>query len=70
MHIGEKIREEVRRQELTNEEFAELICVNRRTVNKLYSKQSIDVYRLYQISKVLNVDFFRLYSELLNESKQ
>lgn len=65
VHIGSRIKEEVRLQGLTNEKFAAMINVNQRTVNKLYNKQFIDLLHLYQISKVLNKDFFQFYSDEL-----
>lgn len=70
IHIGETIRMEVRRQGITNEEFAERICVTPRTVNKLFNKTSIDTHRLFIVCKVLGVDLFALYSEMLADKCQ
>lgn len=65
IHIGNLIREELRRQGRTNEWFAERIGVNIRTVNKVFLMPTIDTQRLYQISKVLDKDFFSIYSKML-----
>lgn len=63
IHIGNLIRDELRRQGRTNEWFADQIGVNIRTVNKIFLKQTIDTLQLYQISKALDTDFFKVYSE-------
>ena len=64
-HIGHLIRKELRRQEKTNRWFAEQINVNPRTVNKIFQQTMIDTQQLMQISRCLNTDFFRYYSDLL-----
>lgn len=66
IHIGNLIREELRRQGHTNEWLMDKIGVNIRTVNKIFLKQTIDTSRLYQISKALNTDFFSIYSDSLH----
>lgn len=65
IHIGNLIRDELRRQGHTNEWFADQMGVNIRTVNKIFLKQSIDTQQLYQICKALDTDFFTLYSDAL-----
>lgn len=64
-HIGQLIRQELRRQAKTNQWFAEQINVNPRTVNKIFQKSVIDTHQLLRISRCLNVDFFRFYSDSL-----
>ena len=66
IHIGNLIRNELRRQGHTNEWLADRIGVNIRTVNKIFLKQSIDTSQLYRISKVLDTDFFSVYSNILS----
>ena len=63
--IGQLVREELRRQGLTNRWLAERINVNIRTVNKIFEKSVIDTQQLTLISEALGVDFFRYYSEAL-----
>jgi plasmid maintenance system antidote protein VapI len=65
LHIGQIIREELRRQSKTNKWFAQELNLNPRTINKLFQKQYIDTAQLLQISEVLKVDFFKYYSEKL-----
>lgn len=62
-HIGNLIREELRRQGKTNKWFAEQLNMNTRTINKIFLKQDIDTTQLLRISQILNVDFFKYYSE-------
>lgn len=65
IHIGSIIRNELRRQGKTNGWLAERINVNPRTVNKIFLKSDIDTHQLLQISRVLGVDLFKNYSEML-----
>lgn len=65
IHIGSIIRDELRRQGKTNGWFAKQINVNPRTVNKIFLKSDIDTHQLLQISRVLGVDLFKNYSEML-----
>lgn len=67
IHIGNLIREELRRQAKTNAWLAAQISVTPRTVNKIFSKMVIDTAQLLNISKALNHDFFKYYSENLND---
>ena len=66
IHIGNLIRNELRRQKKTNAWLAEQISVTPRTVNKIFSKVTIDTSQLLHISKALYHDFFKYYSENLN----
>ena len=65
IHIGLIIKEELRRQKKTNQWFAEQLCVNIRTVNKIFLKDIIDTEQLYQISYILKTDLFQHYSQKL-----
>ena len=65
IHIGLIIKDELRKQRKTNQWFAEQINVNPRTVNKIFQKSVIDTHQLLRISRCLNVDFFRFYSDSL-----
>ena len=64
-HIGQLIRQELRRQKKTNRWFAEQLNINPRTVNKIFQKNVIDTHQLLLIAHCLNTDFFRLYSDAL-----
>lgn len=65
IHIGNLIRDELRRQGHTNQWLMERIGVSERTLQRLFNKPSIDTQQLLLISTALNVDFFRIYSDYL-----
>lgn len=62
IHIGNLIRDELRRQGHTNAWLAERIGVTERTLQRIYNKASIDSQQLLRISVVLHVDFSVFYS--------
>ena len=64
-HIGELIRQELRRQGRSNVWLSQQIACNSRTISKIFKKHYIDTCQLWQISKALGYDFFKVYSELL-----
>ena len=63
--IGQLISEELRKQNKTNGWLAERINVNVRTINKIFLKNVIDTQQLHLISKALEVDFFKMFSDTL-----
>lgn len=65
MHIGQLIREQLKLQNKTIVWFAEQLCCHRTNVYKILSKSSIDTHELERISKILNYDFFKEYSQKL-----
>ena len=65
IHIGNLIRGELRRQGRTNQWLADQLDIDRRTLQRLYNKPSIDTQQLFRISKILGVDLFKHYSEQL-----
>ena len=67
INIGNLIREELRHQHRTNAWLAEQLNIDRRTLQRLYNKPSIDTQQLMRICKILDKDFFRYYSEALQE---
>ena len=67
IHIGQTIREELRRQGHTNEWLADRINVHPRTVQKIFLKPTIDTQQLLAISEALEVDFFKVFTLLLTE---
>ena len=66
IHIGNLIRDELRRQGHTNEWLMERIGVSERTLQRMFNKPSIDTQQLFLISNTLGADFFHLYSDLLS----
>ena len=67
IHIGLIIKDELRKQRKTNQWFAEQLCVNIRTVNKIFLKEIIDTEQLFQISYILKTDLFQFYSKELKD---
>lgn len=65
IHIGNLIRDELRRQGRTNQWLANQLDIDRRTLQRLYNKPSIDTNQLLRISKALDTDFFEHYSKSL-----
>jgi hypothetical protein len=62
IHIGKKIKEELYRQNYSVTLFARKINRTRNVVYNIFERESIDTELLNKIGKVLNCDFFSLYS--------
>ena len=56
--IGQLIKDEVRRQDLPINDFADRICCSRKNVYDIFKKSSIHLDQLARISRVLNRNFF------------
>lgn len=65
IHIGNLIRDELRRQGHTNQWLADQLDIDRRTLQRLYNKPSIDTQQLFRISRILGKDLFAHYSNML-----
>lgn len=62
VHIGKKIKDEVYRQGISVSAFAKKISRSRNVVYDIFDRESVDTDLLNKIGKVLNCDFFSLYS--------
>ncbi len=62
IHIGKKIKEELYSQGISVTDFAKKINRSRNVAYDIFERESIDTALLNRIAKVLNVDFFSLYS--------
>lgn len=62
IHIGKKIREELDLNGMSVTDFAKKINRSRNVTYDIFERVSIDTALLNKIAKVLNVDFFSLYS--------
>lgn len=62
IHIGKKIKEEVSKQRMSVSAFAKKISRSRNVVYDIFDRESVDTDLLNKIGKVLNCDFFSLYS--------
>ena len=63
IHIGNLIREELRRQGHTNEWLAEQIGTSPRNLWRIYNKSSVDTHTLLRISIALKTNMFKPYDE-------
>ena len=68
MHIGEEIKKTLEEQGKTVVWFAQKLSCHRTNVYKIFSKSSIDTRELERISKILDTDFFALYSQQMDNS--
>ncbi len=64
--IGERIKQELKRQGKTSVWLSKQLGCHRTNVYKVYGRASIDTAMLWHISKILKYDFFRIYSEALS----
>jgi transcriptional regulator with XRE-family HTH domain len=62
IHIGKKIKEELYHQGFSVSLFAKKINRSRNVVYNIFERESIDTGLLNKIGKILNCDFFSLYS--------
>lgn len=67
--IGEMIRQVLKKRKRTVVWFAEELSCSRTNIYKIFAKHSIDTYDLLRISKILDYDFFQVYSEELKKQK-
>ena len=65
LHIGKIIRQELRNQGRSNVWLAKQLACHPRTIGKIFQKQFIDTLLLLRISKALQHDFFKYYSDLM-----
>ena len=59
IHIGNRIEEELRRQERTVAWLARKLYCNRQNVYDIFKRESIDTALLRRISTILGHDFFK-----------
>lgn len=63
IHIGQKIREVFETKGISVTEFARRVNKSRENMYSIFSRKSIDTALLLSISRVLEFDFFKLYSK-------
>ncbi len=64
--IGERIKQELKRQGKTSVWLSKQLGCHRTNIYKVYGRASIDTGMLLHISRILKYDFFKLYSEALS----
>lgn len=65
VHIGQLIKQEMKRQERTPVWLARKIHCQRPNIYYIYSQPSINTDLLVLISKALGVDFFKIISQAM-----
>ena len=70
VHIGNFIRDELRRQERTPTWLARKICRGRTNIYDIFERESLDSALIHRISMALNVNIFTLLSEDLKRECQ
>lgn len=68
MDIGVIIREKLKERGKPVVWFARQLSCSRTNVYKIFDKCSIDTNELMRISKILDYDFFKLYSAEMDEN--
>lgn len=63
IHIGNCIRKKLEEQGKTSVWLVQELGCHRTNIYKIYDKMTIDTGVLFHISKILDYDFFSLYSE-------
>lgn len=61
--IGERIKQELKRQGKTSVWLAKQLGCHRTNIYKVYAKSTIDTGMLLHISRILGFNFFSLYSD-------
>ena len=67
VHIGEIIQKEVKRQHLSEGEFANLINTTRTNVYDIYKRPDFKTGHLRDIGKALGINIFKLISKEMEE---
>lgn len=70
LHIGKLIRKRMEEQQISIVWLAKHLSCSRTNVYKLLNKYSLDTEILAKISKLLDFDFFSLYSEKIQKDKE
>ena len=68
IHIGNIIKKKFDEQDVTVSWFANQLCCDRTNVYSIFKSESIDTALLVKISIILKYDFFKHYSEDIQNS--
>ena len=69
IHIGQIIKKELEDQGRTVVWFAKRLSYSRTNVYKIFDRATIDADVLMRISVLLNVDFFKIYTQEFEHRK-
>ena len=70
MHIGKLIRDKLNENGQSASWLARKVHCDRSNFNKILKKNHMDTPLLLRISEVMDFDFFRYYSHLINSQEQ
>ena len=70
IQIGSLIRQQLRHQGKTVVWLARELSCSRNNVYKIFNNNSISTQELLRISRILNYDFFAIYSQELNTQQE
>lgn len=62
IHVGEKIKARAKESRIGSTELAKLINTSKQNIYGIYKRESIDTDLLQKFCKVLNYDFFTLFT--------
>lgn len=65
INIGPIIKAKLKEKRITVVWFASQLGTSRTNVYKIFNKHAINTEELFKISRILNFDFFKYYSEKL-----
>lgn len=65
IHIGKSIRTRVEDLRIPEERISNFLNITEKEIKTTYESESVDSYQLLRWSKLLEYDFFRLYSQHL-----
>lgn len=68
-HIGEEIKKEMKKQNLSPGTFAKALYIERQTVYDMFKRTYIATDRLMEISRILNRDFFKEFSDIYTKGE-
>ena len=63
IHIGKRIKQKLAEQGRTSSWLAQQLSYNRTTMYKIYDKASLDTQMLLRISRIMEYDFFKEFSQ-------
>ncbi len=69
VHIGNKIKATVLKRGMSVSEFGRRINTSRENVYSIFKRKTIDTGLLITISKILEFDFFEIYSPQIKKLK-
>ena len=67
MHIGQEIKNKIREKNISIVSFAHQLAYTRANIYKILDKKSIDTDLLIRISAILQYDFFKHFSQELDD---